>query len=49
MTQNNTTRITGLTFVATLGGRLFGYDTAVIHPHSNNPLRTDGSCTGATH
>src|SRR3984957_10786707 len=30
MTENNKSLITGLTFVATLGGLLFGYDTAVI-------------------
>src|SRR5437588_8034338 len=30
MTQHNRSLVTGLTFVATLGGLLFGYDTAVI-------------------
>jgi MFS transporter, SP family, xylose:H+ symportor len=30
MKQSNTTLVIGLTFVATLGGLLFGYDTAVI-------------------
>ena len=30
MTRSNKSLITGLTFVATLGGLLFGYDTAVI-------------------
>src|ERR1700735_605411 len=30
MTQNSASLVTGLTFVATLGGLLFGYDTAVI-------------------
>jgi MFS transporter, SP family, xylose:H+ symportor len=30
MAKSNTSLITGLTFVATLGGLLFGYDTAVI-------------------
>jgi SP family xylose:H+ symportor-like MFS transporter len=30
MTQRNASLVTGLTFVATLGGLLFGYDTAVI-------------------
>src|SRR5436309_9567498 len=29
-TQHNRSLVTGLTFVATLGGLLFGYDTAVI-------------------
>src|SRR2546423_5744135 len=30
MTQHNRSLVTGLTFIATLGGLLFGYDTAVI-------------------
>src|SRR3979490_3627696 len=30
MTQHNRSLVTGLTFVAALGGLLFGYDTAVI-------------------
>src|SRR5215469_14780086 len=30
MTKVNTSLVVGLTFVATLGGLLFGYDTAVI-------------------
>src|SRR5215510_6346293 len=30
MAKFNTTLVVGLTFVATLGGLLFGYDTAVI-------------------
>ncbi len=30
MTQGNTSLVTGLTFVATLGGLLFGYDTVHI-------------------
>src|SRR3977135_2117476 len=30
MTQHNSSLVAGLTFVATLGGLLFGYDTAVI-------------------
>ena len=30
MTQHNRSLVTGLTFIATLGGLLFGYDIAVI-------------------